>query len=192
MTEEEQKEKEADELAIQVAEEAEAKELEDAEAQRLAEEAEAEKAKGVSSETLEAKRARLQRQLDQTNKKLGIESEVKPKSGGVLGYGEKAFLVASGIKGAEIKLVQEAMKRTGETLEEILENPYFQAKLKEARELAGTVNATPKGKGGTGVPTDSVEYWMQKPIEEVPQDLRIKVVNAKLAKEGNKLSFYNS
>jgi len=143
------------------------------------------------AETLEAKRARLQRQLDQTNKKLGIVPEVKQKSDG-LDYGEKAFLVASGIKGEETSLVQEAMKKTGETLEEILENPYFQAKLKEVRELAGTVNATPKGKGGANVPTDSVEYWMQKPMEEVPQEMRRQVVNAKLAKEKGGMQFHNS
>jgi len=42
------------------------------------------------------------------------------------------------------------------------------------------------------VPTDSVDYWMSKPIEEVPPEMRIKVVNARLAKEKTKGVFYNS
>ena len=164
---------------------AEAEEL--AESQRLA----AEVAAKRPVETNEAKKTRLEGQLARVNKDLGVVPEVKPKSDG-LGYGEKAFLVANGIKGEETKLVEDAMKKTGGTLEEVLDNPYFQAQLKEARDLAGTILATPKGKGGSGVPTDSVEYWMQKPIEEVPQEMRIKVVNAKLAKEKGGLKFYNS
>jgi len=88
--------------------------------------------------------------------------------------------------------VQEAMKRTGESLEQILENPYFQAKLKETRDLALTADATPKGSRSNSVPTDSVEYWSAKPIEEVPQNMRAKVVNAKLASDKSKGMFYNS
>ena len=148
------------------------------------------------TESLEDRKARLERQLSQTNKKLGIEPEsieVQPikKSDGI-GYGEKAFLVANGIKGEETKLVQEAMKRTGESLEQILENPYFQAKLKETRDLALTADATPKGNRSNSIPTDSVEYWMTKPIEEVPQDMRIKVVNKKLEQGKSGGVFYNS
>ena len=144
------------------------------------------------TETLEAKKARLTGQLARVNKDLGITApEVKQKSDG-LGYGEKAFLVANGIKGEETKLVEDAMKKTGGTLEEVLDNPYFQAQLKETRDLAGTKLATPTGKRSGGVPTDSVEYWMAKPMEEVPQEMRIKVVNAKLAKDKNGITFYNT
>jgi hypothetical protein len=42
------------------------------------------------------------------------------------------------------------------------------------------------------VATDSVEYWMAKPIEEVPAEMRTKVVNAKISKDKNKGNFYNS
>jgi len=147
------------------------------------------------TESLEDRKARLERQLSQTNKKLGIEPEsieVQPikKSDGI-GYGEKAFLVANGIKGEETKLVQEAMKRTGESLEQILENPYFQAKLKETRDLAMTADATPKGSRSNSIPTDSVEYWSAKPIEDVPQEMRRAVVNHRLKKEESKGKFYN-
>ena len=147
-------------------------------------------------ETLEAKRARLMRQLEQTNKKLGIEEpkEVKTNKSG-LDYGEKAFLVANGIKvtdSKELKLVEEAIKKTGDTLEGVLSNPYFQSQLNTIRELAKTEDAIPRGKLGNNIPTDSVEYWMAKPIEEVPKDMRIKVVNARLNKDKNNGVFYNS
>ena len=144
------------------------------------------------TETLEAKKARLEGQLARVNTDLGIVPEKTSSNSNGIGYGEKAFLVANGIKGEETKLVQEAMKRTGESLEQILENPYFQAKLKETRDLALTADATPKGSRSNSVPTDSVEYWSAKPIEEVPQNMRAKVVNAKLASDKSKGMFYNS
>jgi len=144
------------------------------------------------AETLEAKKSRLEGQLARVNKDLGVVPERKAKSNDELDYGAKAFLVANGIKGEEMKLVEDAMKNTGGTLEQVLENKYFQSQLQEARDLAGTILATPKGKGGHSVPTDSVEYWMAKPMEDVPQEMRIKVVNARLAKDENKTKFYNS
>ena len=133
----------------------------------------------------------LKRELKDLKKPNEEVSERSNKSGG-LDYGEKAFLVANGIKGDENKLVEDAMKKTGGTLEEVLSNPYFQAQLKETRDLAVTTDAIPKGRSGNNVPTDSVEYWMTKPIEEVPQNMRAKVVNAKLASDKSKGMFYNS
>jgi len=144
------------------------------------------------TETLEAKRARLEGQLARVNRDLGVVPEKTSSKSDGIGYGEKAFLVANGIKGEETKLVQEAMKRTGESLEQILENPYFQAKLKETRDLAMTADATPKGSRSNSIPTESVEYWAAKPIEDVPQEMRIKVVNHKLKQSGSNGQFYNS
>ena len=143
------------------------------------------------TETLEAKRARLEGQLARVNKDLGVVPEKTSSKSDGIGYGEKAFLVANGIKGEETKLVQEAMKRTGESLEQILENPYFQAKLKETRDLAMTADATPKGSRSNSVPTDSVEYWAAKPIEDVPQEMRRAVVNHRIKQEESKGKFYN-
>jgi hypothetical protein len=117
-----------------------------------------------------------------------------PRKSNGLDYGQKAFLVANGVKGEnETKLVEEAMRETGKSLEQVLESKYFQAELNELRELENTKNATPKGsRSGGGVPTDSVEYWAQKPIEDVPQEMRIKVVNYKLEKSKQGGVFYNS
>lgn len=129
--------------------------------------------------------------LDRNKNKPERKSESKKSDD--LDYGQKAFLTASGIKGTkEFDFVKDEMKKSGEELENLLENDYFQSKLDKFRALNKTNDAIPKGKGGSGVPTDSVEYWMAKPMEEVPQDMRIKVVNARLKKEEGKGKFYNS
>ena len=124
-----------------------------------------------------------------------VKTEVKPKgqkSDG-LGYGEKAFLTSNGIKGSkEFEFVQDELSKSGEDLEGLLENDYFKTRLSNFRALNKTAEAIPKGSHASGVTTDSVEYWMAKPIEEVPVDMRTKVVNAKLAKEKTKGVFYNS
>jgi hypothetical protein len=126
------------------------------------------------------------------NKNKTPETKTSKKSDD-LDYGQKAFLVANGVKGAaEIKLAKDFMANTGKSLEEIMENKYFQAELTDLRELEATTNATPKGGRSPGVQTDSVEYWAAKPIEEVPKEMRIKVVNFKLKKENATGAFYNS
>lgn len=109
------------------------------------------------------------------------------------GYGEKAFLNANGIKGSkEIEFVQNELKQSGSELDSLLENDYFTARLEKFRALNATAEATPTGNRSGSQPLDSVEYWMSKPIKDVPQEMRIKVVNAKLAKEKTKGVFYNS
>ncbi len=118
--------------------------------------------------------------------------EAEDKSEG-FDYGQKAFLVANGVKGEkETELVQKVMSETGRTIEQVLDSKYFQADLTEMRELDTTKNATIEGKrAGNGV-VDSVEYWASKPFAEVPKDLRADVVNYKLKKEDTGSNFYNS
>lgn len=148
------------------------------------------------TETLEDRRARLMRQLDQTNKKLGIETDKTPKKASKsndLDYGQKAFLAASGIKGAkEFEFVKNELRQSGQDLDALLENDYFKQRLTGFRELNKTSEATPTGKRSGGVATDSVEYWAAKPIEDVPQEKRADVVNYKLKKSNAKGPFYNS
>lgn len=146
-------------------------------------------------ETPEAKLARLERQTKQLKRKLGLESEPQKttqKSDG-LDYGQKAFLVANGIKeSAEMKLVQGIMQETGKNLEQVLGSKYFQAELNEMRELQTSKNAIPTGKRSGNVPTESVEYWMTKDFKDVPADMKAKVVNARLNQDKAKGVFYNS
>lgn len=147
-------------------------------------------------ETPEAKLARLKRQTQQLEKKLGLKDEPKSSKSNELDYGQKAFLTANGIKGNdEYKLVQEVIANTGKSLEDVLESKYFLAELNEIRELKASQNATPQGsKRSAQTSRDTVDYWLAKgelpPANE--QELRRKVVNARIDKESKKGVFYNS
>lgn len=143
-------------------------------------------------ETPEAKLARLKRQASQLEKKLGIVEEKKPKSGG-LDYGQLAFLVSKGIEDdRDVEFVKKELKGSGLELAELLKNGYFKEKFSEFQAINKTTDATPKGKRGGGVATDSVEYWASKPIAEVPQEMRQAVVNHRLKAESSTGVFYNS
>lgn len=121
------------------------------------------------------------------------EVKTKPESkSNDFGYAEKGYLKSSGIKTSEFDFVQSEMKASGEDLDTLLENDYFKARLEKHRALKTTSEATPTGRRSGSGAVDSVEYWEGKPIEDVPADMRIKVVNAKLAKAKNKGKFYNS
>lgn len=181
--------------------------VDDLEVEEGVEEQEAEDKPEVASkedrpkETPEAKIARLQRQLKQEQKKLGIESD-KPKSSpkstksSDLDYGQKAFLVANGIKGTEeISLAQEFISNTGKSLDEVVESKFFQAELKELRSSKASENAVPKGTKRAGSSSrDSVDFWLAKGElpENTPenQDLRRQIVNARYVREtsGSKFS----
>jgi hypothetical protein len=108
-------------------------------------------------------------------------------------YAEKAFLKASGIQNNEYEFVWEAVEKTGKSLEEILENKYFQAELKERREDNSSKEAIPKGsKNRSSVaPIDTVDYWLAK--GELPpkenKELRREVINAKIKQENTKNKF---
>lgn len=107
-------------------------------------------------------------------------------------YAEKAYLKASGVQNNEFPMVLEAISTTGKTLEQVLDSKYFQAELKETRELEATKNAIPEGtKRSSASAKDSVEYWVAK--GELPpadqRELRTKVVNARISSEKDKSTF---
>lgn len=149
-------------------------------------------------ETPEARLARLTRMKAQLEKKLGLstEKESKPSKKGALDYSQKAFLIANGIKGNdEFGLVQEVMKSTGKSLDDIIESKYFKAELNELRELNKSADANPASGNRSGNSArNTVEYWIAKgelpPASEV--DLRRKVVNARMNKAKSVATFYNS
>lgn len=143
-----------------------------------------------------AKAEELQGRLKRAETKLSKTPKVeagKPSTSDGLDYGMKALLRAEGIKAeAETKLVQEFMRETGKDLERVLESKHFKAELEELRELARTAEATPTGKRSGGSTQDSVEYWLNKDLEDVPKEMRVQVVNAKMKQESSKGVFYNS
>ena len=147
-----------------------------------------------------AKYEEAQGRLKRAEKKLSKSdsSSEKPtsKKSDEFDYGEKAFLYANDIKSeSEMKLVRDVMKDTGRKLEDVLASKYFQAELKEKREVQTTTNAIPSNSKRTGQSSiDTVDYWLAKgelpPADQV--DLRRKVVNAKASRSESKKMFYNS
>ena len=159
---------------------------EDVEEVEVEEEAEQEDEKGVEYWKAEAlkNKAILDRNKNKPN---------NPQKSNDFGYDVKAYLKASGITADEFDFVKAEMKSAGiKDVDALLENKYFQSKLEEHREVSRTAEATPKGNRSGGVATDSVEYWLSKPIEEVPASKRREVVNAKLDREKNQSKFYNT
>lgn len=146
-------------------------------------------------ETPEAKRARLTRQLEQLDKKHPVEKkeESQTQKTNELDYGQKAFLLANGIKGTdEINLVKTVMQNTGKSLDDVLESKYFMAEIKELREIKSSEEAMPQGSKKSGASSkDTVEYWIAK--GELPpstdRELRQKVVNARIKSESTSRMF---
>jgi hypothetical protein len=183
-------------------------ELEDIDSLNDVEEEVVEQEEEETVDTLKSRNQSLYEQLQKAKGKIRGEdgkwikkpepevTEDKPKAEKSEGfdYGQKAFLVANGIKGEkEMELVQKVMSETGRTIEQVLGSKYFQADLTEMRELATTADATIEGKRAGNGAVNSVEYWASKPFEEVPKDMQREVVNYKLKKEtGSGGNFYNS
>lgn len=144
----------------------------------------------------QAKAREYEGRLKRAETKLKKSSETptsKPSTSNGLDYGMKALLRAEGIKGdTETKLVQQFMQETGKDIEQVMESKFFKAELEEMRELAKTADATPPGKRSGNSAIDSVDYWLSKPFEEVPKEMRAQVVTAKMKQEGSKGMFYNS
>lgn len=127
--------------------------------------------------------------------KTELKKEPEATKSKDLGYAEKAFLNANGVKGSEeYDLVKDFMENTGKDLESIVESKFFQSELKELREAKRTEDATPKGtKRSVQSSKDSVDYWLAKGElpENTPenQELRRKVVNARYERESKSSHF---
>jgi hypothetical protein len=126
------------------------------------------------------------------NKNKEVKEEKKEEKSDGFGYDVKAYLKASGIKADEFDFVKDELKRFGGDVDGLIDNEYFQAKLEKHRAINKTAEAAPKGKRTGNSATDSADYWLNKPFEEVPQNLRREVLNARLKKETTGSHFYNS
>lgn len=107
-----------------------------------------------------------------------------------LDAGSKALLVAYGIKGKdELALAQSYMQRTGEDIDAVIEDDIFQAKLSKLREAKATAQAVPSATKRSGNGTkDDLDYWGEKyasgtPLNDIPENLQMKVLNARLDRE---------
>lgn len=138
----------------------------------------------------QARARELEGRLKRAEKKLSRndnDSPSKPSKTGEFDYGQKAFLVANGVKSSdEMGLVKDIMKDTGKSLDQVLESKYFTKELEELREARKTSNAIPSNsKRSNNTSRDSVDYWLAK--GELPEDreLRSKVVKAKWQKSSS-------
>lgn len=113
-----------------------------------------------------------------------------------LDYGQKAYLKSYGVSGSdELALVKEFMANTGKSLDEVVDNKYFTNSLNELRDMRATRDAVPTGNKRSGVSSkDSVEYWSEKyqsgtALNEIPEDMQMKVLNLRMDKEKSKTRF---
>jgi len=139
--------------------------------------------------------------LTPAEKKAEAKSENKSESRD-LDSGDKALLVAYGVKGSdEIALAKAFMQRTGEDIDTLIGDDIFQAKLGALREAKASQKAIPSGtKRSVTSPKDSVDYHLEKyengsmQLSEMPFSMRAKVLDAKMKKikDENTFNFSNS
>ena len=151
------------------------------------------KAKEPPKESDEARKARLERQLKQVNKKLGVDTEKKPKienkKSDEFDDGQLAYLVAKWIESDEdVDFTRDELKKHGGNLRELLGNEYFKAKMVARKDAKIALEATPtstrrtSSKAGDAV---EVEYSKYLKTGKLPEDreMRKKIVNMRLEKE---------
>lgn len=111
-------------------------------------------------------------------------------------YGKKAFLSTKGINGVdEVEFTKEELKKFNGELDLLVDNPYFQSKLEDFRAKKKSLEATPNStKRANQSSKDSVDYWLNKPNGELPEDfeLRKKVVRAKRDKDSKPQFNFNN
>lgn len=123
----------------------------------------------------------------------------KNESSDQLDYGQKAFLKASGLNGAdEIQLAKEFAKRTGEPLDVVVEDDIFKARLDKLRTTksneAAAESGANRGNNGAGDPVEKVlaSLGPNDPIPDgLPREVREKVVEARRQRGAKAKTFYN-
>lgn len=136
-----------------------------------------------------------------------IEASVKPpekkdekKEPSELDHGliEKTFFKASGINDPEVmQLAREFAKRTGDTLDVVLDDEIFKARAEKLLTTKANADATSiktNRSGNVGSGQQSVEYWLAKdqhPPKELGSKLAQEYVQAKRNLGKDKKMFYN-
>lgn len=130
-----------------------------------------------------------------SSKKEEVKEPPADNKSGELDKGDKALLVAYGIKGAdEFALAKSWINRTGDEIDSMVEDDIFQAKLTKLREAKASTDAVPKGnKRGTGTAKGDVDFWVAKgelpPNTAENQQLRRDVVAARLKASSSASNF---
>lgn len=113
-------------------------------------------------------------------------------------YGQKAFLKASGINGAdELALVKEHQKLVGDNtpLDDLIDNPYFKQKLESLRTSKANKDAIDSSnRSGSPSSKTDVNYWLAKgehPPRELGKKLAEEYVDARRKQLTTDKMFYN-
>lgn len=138
-------------------------------------------------ETLEAKQARLKRELAQTEKKLGInQPKDKPESKSKAGELDETQLDYLDLKGVteseDVKVIQDIVSKTGMTVRQALKDDYVIAKLSANKASREVKEATPSSNKRGGSQTGDIAAAVAKfdATGTLPDDFatRTAVVNA--------------
>lgn len=147
--------------------------------------AEALKWKGVAKRNA----TKLAKSKDDTGEQKQNEVNKTNKQSNDLDYGQLAFYnsKSNSIKiedNEDVDFLRETMENTGKSQSDILNSKWFQAELRERQDDRSNKNAMPKaGKRAPSSGKDSVDYWIDRDDLPLDRELRLKVVNAKIAKE---------
>lgn len=139
----------------------------------------------------------LKRELKDLKKSKSEPQEASPQLDS--GLVEKTYLRAAGItKEEEVALALETSKKWGVSLDRLVDDEDFQAKLEKHRIQKANLEATTNVRGDKsgGNAKDSTAYWMAKGTppsrDDVPDDAtRRKIVRDMMGSSKAKAKFYN-
>jgi len=113
-------------------------------------------------------------------------------------YGQKTFinqiLKVDITDDKQMEVVNDYLTN-GKSLDDLSANKHFKNDLKDIKDSQKVTNAVPAGnKRSVGTEKSAESYWLNKyesgtPLNEVPSEIRNKVLNAKLAREEQKSMF---
>jgi len=148
----------------------------------------------AKAKELEGRNKRLQTKLDKVPK-----DKPKPIKSGELDFGQLAFHNSKKdslkIESEEdLDFLKDTMTETGKSQDALLKSKWFMSDLAEKLEIGDKATAVKKATPTNtrrSVPTgkDNIDYWMNKPFEDVPQKLRGQVLKRKVAEETNPFTF---
>lgn len=119
----------------------------------------------------------------------------KPDKSSEIDYGQLAFhnSKSESIKiehDEDIEFLQKTLEASGKTQNEVLTSKWFQAELKERQEARAVKDATPSAtRRSTTNVRDKVDYWIDKPFNEVPENLKRAVLDKKVEQQKREMTF---
>jgi len=154
-----------------------------------------------TNKDLESRAIRSEKKLGKLKSNLEDKPEKEePKStpekeSSKLDYGQLAFHNSLPdvvkIRKEDREFLKEQIEKSGKTQEEVLESKWFFEDLKVKQDAQSVKEATPSTtKRSTGTSKGKVDYWLNKPFGDVPDDMKQEVLNKQLEvqKQGSKFS----